>query len=136
MFPNDTRIMIVDDVQAVRELLRILLSALGFTQFIEAEDGEIAFAALTSSVEVGQPVQLIIADWNMPNLNGIDLLKKVRATPEFKTVPFFMITAEGEFKHVLTAVQLGVSDYIVKPVTKQILETKLQGVWNRINNIK
>ena len=136
MFPKETRIMVVDDQEAVRELIKAILGNLGYSEFIEASDGEIAFATLTSTMEVGQPVQLIIADWNMPNLSGIDFLRRIRATTDFKDTPFLMVTAEGEFKHVLTAVQLGVSDYIVKPINQQTIEKKLLAVWKKINNVK
>ena len=130
MFDPDTRILIVDDMMTMRKIIINGLKRINLKNVVEAEDGDIAWRILERS-EVEGRVGLIICDWNMPRMKGIDLLKKVRANEEYKEIPFLMVTAEAEQKAVLEAVQQKVSNYVVKPFSPGTLEEKLQIVYKK-----
>lgn len=123
MFAPNTRILVVDDMMTLRKIVMKNLKELGFTDMQEAADGNIAWTVLSNSVP---PVQLIISDWNMPNLSGLELLKKVRADAKYAKVPFLMLTAEAEAHQVKEAVVAGVTNYITKPFTGETLKLKLE----------
>ena len=126
MFSPDTRILVVDDMMTMRKLVKKALTELGFSNIMEAPDGEQAWAKINDTVAINSPFQLIICDWNMPNMKGIDLLKKVRASASMKTVPFILLTAESEKDQVVEAMAAGVSEYLLKPFTKETLGEKLR----------
>lgn len=132
MFPSSTRILVVDDMQSLRELLGAYLRRLGFKDIIEAADGELAYKLLSESKINRTPVGLVISDWNMPNLNGIDLLKLIRANPEWKKLPFLLTTTESEKPKVVEAIQSGVTNYMVKPVEEATLKEKLERTWDKV----
>lgn len=117
---KNMRIMVVDDFQTMRRIIMNLLKQLGFNNVTEADDGTTAWDRLEA-----EHVDLVISDWNMPKMTGIDLLKKVRTTERTKALPFIMVTAEGKRENVITAVQAGVSNYIVKPFNAATLKEKL-----------
>lgn len=129
MFPKTTRILIADDMPAERELLRSLLVELGFTTITETANGAEAFLQLEVACIANEAIELLITDWNMPEMNGLELLQKVRAEPRVGKTPILMLTSIGESGQVIHAIKAGVSDYIVKPVTKDTLERKLATVW-------
>lgn len=120
---RNMRILVVDDAQTMRRIIINLLRQLGFTNMTEADDGTTAWERLTS-----EHIDLIISDWNMPKMTGIDLLKQVRASEKYKDSPFIMVTAEGKRENVIAAVQAGVSNYIVKPFNAATLKEKLTKV--------
>lgn len=120
---RNMRILVVDDAQTMRRIIVNLLRQLGFTNMIEADDGTTAWDRL--SVE---HVDLIISDWNMPKMTGIELLKKVRESEKYKNSPVIMVTAEGKRENVIAAVQAGVSNYIVKPFNAATLKEKMTKV--------
>jgi two-component system chemotaxis response regulator CheY len=112
-----TRILVVDDMPAVRLILRNMLEEAGFTHVVEAEDGDVAWQAIRASI-VGGPadrIGLVICDWNMPAMTGVELLRAVRANVHTRELPFLMVTAEGDRAHFEEAGAAGVTDYIVKP---------------------
>lgn len=115
------KILIVDDLASVRKILRRLLSGLGYTDIAEAADGEEAFAKV-----LGGGFELIISDWEMPKLKGIELLKKVRSDEALKNTPFIMITSNGNRDAVLEAAEHKVSDYITKPFDQTVLSQKIE----------
>lgn len=117
-------ILVVDDFAAMRRIVKTSLKQLGFDNISEAEDGQ---AALTK-LELGR-YRLIISDWNMPNMMGIDLLKAVRANEKLKEIPFLLVTAEAQKENIIEAAKAGVSNYIVKPFTAEILQTKLEQIY-------
>lgn len=117
---RNMRILVVDDAQTMRRIIVNLLRQLGFTNMVEADDGTTAWERMGQ-----ENVDFIISDWNMPKMTGIDLLKKVRETDKFKTIPFIMVTAEGKRENVIAAVQAGVSNYIVKPFNAATLKEKI-----------
>jgi len=134
MFPDTTRILIVDDMASLRELMKAYLRRLGFKYVTEASDGREAYQVLIASKTSGNPFELVISDWNMPNLNGIELLKLVRAVHDWKNLPFLMVTTESEKDKVLEAIKAGASNYIVKPVDENTLQEKLQRTWLKLNS--
>jgi two-component system, chemotaxis family, chemotaxis protein CheY len=119
-------VLVVDDFKTMRRIVRECLRELGFSSVDEAEDGKIALNKLNQ-----KPYQLIISDWNMPNMMGIDLLKAVRGNSKHKAIPFLMLTAESQKENVLEAARAGVSNYIVKPFTPDQLEDKLKAIFNK-----
>ncbi len=122
MFDLNTRILVVDDAQISRKIIIEACQKLGFTKFIEASDGRAAWQALTADSSIG----LIMADWMMPILSGIELLKKVRSDNQYKNLPFIMLTIESEQKSMMDAIMAGVTGYIIKPFTVDILREKLE----------
>ncbi|MBW1671712.1 MAG: chemotaxis response regulator CheY [Deltaproteobacteria bacterium] len=117
------RILVVDDFGTMRKVIRNLLRQGGYQNVTEAEDGVIALKELKS-----QKIDFVISDWNMPNMTGIELLKAVRADSELSSLPFLMVTAESLKENVLEAVKSGVSNYIVKPFTAEVLSEKIEKI--------
>ena len=117
-------ILIVDDFATMRRIVRNILKQLGYSNVFEADDG-------TSAVEIlkKEKIQFIISDWNMPQMPGIELLKTVRSTEEWKSLPFLMVTAEGQKENVLEAVKYKVSQYIMKPFTPELLMEKINKIF-------
>lgn len=120
----DLKILVVDDFPTMRRIVKTLLKQNGFHNFVDAEDGEQAYRVLQEHGDF----ELIISDWNMPNMTGLEFLKTVRADSKFKHLPFLMVTAEAEKENIIEAVKAGVSNYIVKPFTGQALRDKLEKI--------
>lgn len=114
------KILIVDDFSTMRRIIKNILKQLGYTDISEAENGVAALEILKS-----ENIDLIISDWNMPQMSGIEFLKAVRASDTWKDKPFLMVTAEGKKEQVLEAVKHRVTNYIVKPFTAETLLEKL-----------
>lgn len=131
MFSPTTRVLIVDDMPSLRELLKAYLRRLGFRNIDEASDGREAYQMMVSAKASGGAFELIISDWNMPNMTGLELLKAVRTVNDWKNLPFLLLTTESEKAKVVEAVVAGVSNYIVKPVEEEILKEKLKKVWEK-----
>lgn len=133
MFPPKTRILIVDDMSPMRALVKGQLMELGFKDILQASDGHRAFEMLKTEFLKRQPVELILCDWNMPVMTGIEFLKLVRADKHLGALPFIMITAETERTLVMDAVKAGVSSYIMKPFIPAVLEAKMKIVWTKLH---
>lgn len=133
MFPADTRILVIDDMPSIRDLVKNHLRAMGYKNILESGDGEAGLKALIQNLTGGTPIGLVISDWNMPALSGIDLLKHVRGTNEFKDLPFVLLTSESERDEVTEAIIAGVSQYVVKPFAAKIFEEKLKAAWAKHN---
>ena len=118
------RVLVVDDFSTMRRIVKNTLRQIGFTQIEEAEDGQKAFDRLMS-----EKFDFVVSDWNMPNMTGIDLLRKVRAEPTLKHLPFLMVTAEAKQENVVEAIKAGVSNYIVKPFTVATLQEKIAKIF-------
>jgi two-component system chemotaxis response regulator CheY len=118
------KILIVDDFATMRRILKNTLKQIGLTNIIEADDGTTALKELENT-----KVDLIISDWNMPKMSGIELLKAVRGNSELKDLPFLMVTAEAQKQNVIEAVQAGVSNYVVKPFTPEAISEKLKKIF-------
>ncbi|WP_428024126.1 response regulator [Arcobacter sp.] len=119
------KILIVDDSSTMRRIIGNVVMQLGIDKedFDEAEDGVKAWTMLSKS-----QYDVILTDWNMPNMNGLDLVKKVRKEGNHQSTPIIMITTEGGKGEVITALKAGVNNYIVKPFNAEILKEKLDGV--------
>lgn len=133
MFPPECRILVVDDMSSIRDLVKNQLRTLGFKYILEAGDGEEALRLLIQNNTPENRIQLVISDWNMPNMKGIDLLKHVRASAEWANLPFVLLTSEAERDQVTEAVLSGASQYIVKPFSAKIFEDKLKTAFQKHN---
>jgi two-component system chemotaxis response regulator CheY len=120
---KDMRVFIVDDYTTMLRILRNLLRQLDINSVEEATNGDTAYHMLQKS-----PPDLIISDWNMAPVTGLELLKKVRADAKLKHIPFIMVTAESKTENVIAAKQAGVSNYIVKPFNAETLRAKIASV--------
>jgi len=122
------RILIVDDSRIMRNIVKNTLTALRYPDdiFLEAADGDQAWSILEA-----EEVSILLLDWNMPGLNGLELVKKLRATPKFQVLPIIMITSQAAKYNVIEAVKAGVDDYLVKPVNEANLEVKLRRILDR-----
>jgi two-component system chemotaxis response regulator CheY len=121
--PN-IKILIVDDFSTMRKIIRNILTQLGFKNILEADDGTTALEILKK-----EKVDLIISDWNMPKMSGLELLKAVRSDENLKDIPFVMVTAEAQKENILEAIKYKVNQYIVKPFTPETLKEKLEKVF-------
>jgi two-component system chemotaxis response regulator CheY len=121
VFPTATKILIADDMMTMRKIILKNCKDLGFTDFVEAVDGQVAWAKLNEMTDIG----LVISDWNMPNCTGLDLLKRVRADSRYKNLPFMLVTAESEREQVAEALKAGVDNYVIKPFTADSLRQKM-----------
>jgi two-component system chemotaxis response regulator CheY len=118
------KVLIVDDFATMRRILRNILKQIGFTDIAEADDGDTALKELKK-----EKYDLILCDWNMPEMPGIDLLKALKADEQLKNIPFVMVTAEAQKDNIIEAVKTGVSSYIVKPFTAETVNEKLNKVF-------
>ncbi len=118
--------IVVDDSSVMRQIIKNNLKQLGFEQsnLVDAEDGEQAMKKLNEDT-----IDLVIADWNMPKMTGIDLLKAIRADGALKELPFLMVTSEADKEKIMEAVQAGVNQYIVKPFNATQLEEKIKEIF-------
>ncbi len=118
------KILVVDDSSTMRRIIKNTLGRLGHKEVLEAEDGVTAWEAMESN----EDIDILITDWNMPNMNGLELVQKVRAQEKYADLPIIMVTTEGGKTEVITALKAGVNNYIVKPFTPQVLQEKLEAV--------
>jgi two-component system chemotaxis response regulator CheY len=123
MFNLKIKVLVVDDFPTMRRIVKNLLKQLGFENIDEAEDGAQALVKLKAG-----GYGLVVSDWNMPVMEGIDLLKHVREDETLKAIPFLMVTAEAEKDKVITAIKAGVDNYVVKPFTAEVLKEKLEKI--------
>lgn len=121
------KILVVDDFPTMRRIVKSVLKQLGFENIEEAEDG----AHALSKVKAGN-FDFIVSDWNMPNMEGIDLLRQIRATPELQHIPVLLVTAEAEKEKIMEAIKAGVNNYIVKPFTAETLREKMDKIFDKI----
>ncbi|HIV56051.1 MAG TPA: chemotaxis response regulator CheY [Candidatus Anaerobiospirillum stercoravium] len=126
---KNIKILIVDDFSTMRRIIKNLLRDLGYNNTFEADDGSTAWPML----ETGD-FDFVISDWNMPIMQGIDLLRKMRADPKLKSLPFLMVTAEAKREQIVVAAQAGVNGYIVKPFTADTLKDKIDKIFERIES--
>lgn len=121
------KILIVDDFSTMRRIVKNLLRDLGFNNTVEADDGLTAIPILKKG-----GIDFVVTDWNMPGMQGIDLLKHIRADADSKHLPVLMITAEAKREQIVEAAQAGVNGYIVKPFTAATLKEKLNKIFERL----
>ncbi len=118
------KLLVVDDSSTMRRIIKNTLGRLGYKDILEGEDGVQGWEELNANPDV----EMLITDWNMPEMNGLELVQKVRADERFADLPIIMVTTEGGKAEVITALKAGVNNYIVKPFTPQVLKEKLGAV--------
>ena len=131
MFSKETKFLIVDDMLTARKFITKNLRELGYTEFIEARNGEVAWQILSKD---DTEIDFIISDYDMPVMSGFELLKKVRASEKLKETIFLMITAVGQENKMMEVLDAGVNNYLIKPFDKEVLAEKLESTWESINN--
>jgi two-component system chemotaxis response regulator CheY len=125
-YNKDMKVLIVDDFSTMRRIVKNILRQLGFSNIVEADDGTTAWETLNK-----EKIDFIISDWNMPKMPGIELLRKVRGSEAFASLPFLMVTAEAQQENIIEAVQAKVSNYIVKPFTAETLGQKIDKIFDK-----
>lgn len=123
-FDPNMRVLVVDDFSTMRRIIKNILRQLGLNNVVEADDGTTAWDVLNKD-----KIDFVISDWNMPQMTGIDLLRKVRGSEEFADLPFLMVTAEAQQENIIEAVQAKVSNYIVKPFTAEVMKQKIDKIF-------
>lgn len=118
------RLLIIDDVESLRNIHRHYFLECGFRHIEMAEDGLKAFKAMRRALSEGKPFDLVVSDWEMPRVSGLDLLKKVRVDKDLWGTPFFLITALGDKPHILSAINAGATGYMVKPLSQILVNQK------------
>jgi two-component system, chemotaxis family, chemotaxis protein CheY len=121
------KILVVDDFPTMRRIVRNLLKELGYSNVDEAEDGQAGLARLRSG-----SYEFVISDWNMPNLDGLAMLKEIRADANLAHLPVLMVTAESKKENIIAAAQAGASGYVVKPFTAATLDEKLNKILEKM----
>ena len=125
---KNIKILIVDDFSTMRRIIKNLLRDLGYNNTFEADDGSTAWPMIENG-----DFDFVITDWNMPIMQGIDLLRKIRADAKLKSLPVLMVTAEAKRDQIIIAAQAGVNGYIVKPFTADTLKEKIDKIFERID---
>lgn len=136
MFPPSSRVLVVDDMNTMRQLVKAQLKGMGFTIFFEADNGENAFKVLSEQFAKNEPIDFVLSDWNMPVMTGLEFVKKCRSLAEYKNLPIMLVTAEGEQHQVIEAIKSGVSNYLVKPFTPTSVQEKVAAMYKRHNPAK
>ena len=124
---RDISILIIDDHASTRDLIKAILRSSGFNRVMQAENGRLGIDIVQK-----EKVQLIICDWNMPVLNGLETLKFIKEDARYKDIPFIMLTAEAYTDSLKAAIAAGVSDYIAKPFTAETLLNKIASVFSKL----
>ena len=124
---KDMKILIVDDFSTMRRIIKNLLRDLGFNNIMEADDGTTALPLLQKG-----SFDFLVTDWNMPGMQGIDLLIAIRQDPDLSSLPVLMLTAESKREQIIEAAQAGVNGYVVKPFTAQTLKEKIDKIFERL----
>lgn len=127
MADKNLRFLVVDDFATMRRIVRNLLQDLGYKNVEEAEDGQDALTKLRS-----EKMDFVISDWNMPNLDGLQLLTEIRQDEALKALPVLMVTAEAKKENIIAAAQAGANGYVVKPFTAATLEEKLNKIFDKL----
>ena len=125
--PSDLKFLVVDDFSTMRRIMRGLLKEMGCNNVEEAEDGAVALQMLKTN-----RYDFVVSDINMPNMNGFDLLKALKAEDSLKHIPVLMVTAEARKEDILLAAQSGAAGYVVKPFTKATLEEKVTKIMQKL----
>lgn len=132
MFAPNTKILVVDDMKTMRMFVKKHLKELGFENIQEADDGATALPALEQAANAGEPFGLLLSDWSMPKMTGLDLLKQVRAHAKLNALPVVLVTAESDKAQVIEAIKAGVSNYLMKPFTADDLKQKMAAAFSKV----
>lgn len=126
MADTKMKILVVDDFATMRRIIKNILRQGGYKNIVEADDGTTALPKLRTDT-----IDLVIADWNMPRMTGLDLLKAMRSDKALKDIPFLMVTAEARKDNIIEAIQCGASSYLVKPFTVEMLSEKIDQIFSQ-----
>ena len=129
MFPIETRILLAEDTEITRAIMKQMLSKLGYKRVTEVENGITAWEEIERALRSQNPFRLAIIDWNMPQMNGIELLQKIQSYEETRGLPFILLTSNTDKSQVIEAMRSGVVNYIAKPFPAAILQKKLKEAW-------
>jgi len=127
MSDKNMKFLVIDDFPTMRRIVRNLLKELGYANVEEAEDGADALSKLREG-----NFDFVVSDWNMPNLDGLEMLKQIRQDDQLKHLPVLMVTAEAKKENIIEAAQAGASGYVVKPFTAGTLEEKLNKIFEKL----
>ena len=127
MSDKNMKFLVIDDFPTMRRIVRNLLKELGYSNVEEAEDGMDALSKLREG-----SFDFVVSDWNMPNLDGVEMLKQIRQDDQLKHLPVLMVTAEAKKENIIEAAQAGASGYVVKPFTAGTLEEKLNKIFEKL----
>lgn len=133
MYKLSTQFLVVEDHPAMRKFIVQTLTDLGFNNITEACDGKMAFDLLVNRSKTAEPIEFVISDWNMPHMEGIDLLKLCRQTEAFKTIPFILATGERDQSQIIEAAKAGVSGYIIKPFAALKIKSTIDNIFKKTN---
>lgn len=129
MFDKDTRILLVEDTDITRSIEKRMLEKFGYRKITEIGNGTMAWEELERAQKARNPYHLVIADWNMPGMNGLELFKKIHSDPNLKSTCYIMLTSNIEKEHVVEAIRSGVTCYLAKPFSAAALERKIREAW-------
>ena len=127
MVQKNIKILVVDDFPTMRRIIKNLLKDLGYEHVDEAEDGQMGLEKLRNG-----NFEFVVSDWNMPNLDGLEMLKQIRADASLSSLPVLMVTAEAKKENIIAAAQAGANGYVVKPFTAATLEEKLNKIFEKM----
>ena len=129
MTNKNLKILVVDDFPTMRRIIRNLLKDLGYENVDEAEDGAMGLEKLRNG-----GFDFVVSDWNMPNMDGLEMLKQIRADANLSGLPVLMVTAEAKKENIIAAAQAGANGYVVKPFTAATLEEKLNKIFEKMDS--
>ncbi len=125
---TNVKILLVDDFATIRMVMKLELGRLGYRNVDEAEDGMTALSMVEFAVESSEPYTIIICDWDMPEMSGLELLQRLRADASIGNVPFLMVTGDSQLESAQRALNAGATDYLVKPISPDALAKKMQKI--------
>lgn len=129
MIDPNKQVLVVDDFATMRRIIVACLKEAGFVNTVEAEDGKKGYSVAEN---LSESITLIVSDWNMPNMDGLDMLRALKANPKTAHIPVMMVTAEAKKENIIAAAQAGASSYIVKPFTPETLADKIKKIQNSL----
>ena len=128
---SELHVLVVDDFSTMRRIICGLLKELGYHRVSEADDGVQALRVLRSSAVEARPIDIVVTDWNMPNMDGLALLAEIRADARLANLPVLMVTAEAKKENIIMAAKAGADGYVVKPFTAATLQQKMDIILQR-----
>lgn len=128
MFDNNIKILVIDDMMTIRKIVKKTLGDMNYKNIVEAVDGVNAWDVLSKD----KSINLVLSDWNMPNMTGLELLVKIRADAYYKTIPFIFLTAEADIAQVKQAITSGADNYVLKPFSLESLKTKMTETYSKV----
>jgi len=129
IFPAETRFLVVDDVDSMRSIVRAMIRDLGYYSIMEAHDATKALSVMQGAHDLGRPIEVVLSDWEMPGMSGLEFLETLRASAAYAHVPFIMITGADQRESIEAALRQGVSGYLVKLFNQDQLEAQLRAAY-------